>query len=72
MNPTDQLLLPSPKPDAAAERTHMAAHAGELPYLGARLHDSQIDWVQHDAGAWASRSREFLSCFDAAEDAAMA
>jgi hypothetical protein len=48
----------------------MTAHAGELPYHGAREHDSQIDRVQHDIGAWVSRSGEFLPCFDAAEDAA--
>jgi hypothetical protein len=72
-DPTARACSSPPSCQARRRRVpHGGAHAGKLPYHGARVHDSQIDRAQHDAGAWASRSEEFLPCFDAAEDAAMA
>jgi hypothetical protein len=38
---------------ARQHRTRAAAHAGEPPHYGAQVHDSQINRVLHDAGAWA-------------------
>ena len=68
-DPTTLTPLPPQAVNAAAHSVppSVVTMAGP-PNLCVPVHDSQINLVLHDVGAWADRYGELLPCLDAVED----